>query len=205
MFQLASAPGNSQCAQRRCRRSRGALSQCPRRTDSRRACEILRGVGRRFEVKGVFSGITVMDDYGHHPGRNPRHARSRARHANSSACSSSFSRIAIPAPSICGTTSAAPSISPMFSMLTDIYAASEQPSPAVTGEALAKAIRAAGHKNVVYLPARCRRASSFCCAKRKPGDAYPAIGAGNVSRASSNVCSWSCIGDGRTAERRHAH
>src|SRR5207245_10701164 len=25
------------------------------------------GVGRRFDIKGVVNGITVVDDYGHHP------------------------------------------------------------------------------------------------------------------------------------------
>ena len=35
-------------------------------------------------------------------------------------------------------------------VITDIYAASEQPIPGITSEALADAIRAAGHKNVVY-------------------------------------------------------
>ncbi len=25
------------------------------------------GVGRRFEIKGVYSGVTLIDDYGHHP------------------------------------------------------------------------------------------------------------------------------------------
>ena len=35
-------------------------------------------------------------------------------------------------------------------VLMDIYAAGEPPIPGITGQALAEAIRAAGHKNVVY-------------------------------------------------------
>ena len=35
-------------------------------------------------------------------------------------------------------------------VLMDIYAAGEQPIPGITGQALAEAIRAAGHKNVVF-------------------------------------------------------
>jgi UDP-N-acetylmuramate-alanine ligase len=31
------------------------------------ACAVFRGPTRRFEVKGVAGGITVVDDYGHHP------------------------------------------------------------------------------------------------------------------------------------------
>ena len=36
------------------------------------------GVGRRFTVRGEARGVMVVDDYGHHPGRDPRHARRRA-------------------------------------------------------------------------------------------------------------------------------
>ena len=55
------------------------LSQRPRGFDSRQAWKKFAGVGRRFDVKGVIDGITLIDDYGHHPGRDSRHARSRAR------------------------------------------------------------------------------------------------------------------------------
>jgi UDP-N-acetylmuramate--alanine ligase len=34
---------------------------------ARAALAEFRGAGRRFEVKGVARGITVVDDYGHHP------------------------------------------------------------------------------------------------------------------------------------------
>src|SRR5579871_1697028 len=29
--------------------------------------ESFRGVDRRFQIKGVVGGVTVVDDYGHHP------------------------------------------------------------------------------------------------------------------------------------------
>jgi UDP-N-acetylmuramate--alanine ligase len=32
-----------------------------------RAMRTFRGIGRRFEIKGVTSGVTVVDDYAHHP------------------------------------------------------------------------------------------------------------------------------------------
>jgi UDP-N-acetylmuramate--alanine ligase len=31
------------------------------------ALRVFRGMGRRFEVKGVANGVTVVDDYAHHP------------------------------------------------------------------------------------------------------------------------------------------
>ena len=34
------------------------------------------GVGRRFEAKGISNGVTIIDDYGHHPCRNYSRAKS---------------------------------------------------------------------------------------------------------------------------------
>jgi UDP-N-acetylmuramate--alanine ligase len=67
-------------------------------------------------------------------------------------------------------------------VLTDIYAASERPIDGITAEALANAIRAAGHNNVVY----CRTlqdATAYLLGEARSGDAVLAIGAGNVNRA----------------------
>ncbi len=33
----------------------------------RRGLESFRGVDRRFQIKGEVRGVTVVDDYGHHP------------------------------------------------------------------------------------------------------------------------------------------
>ncbi len=67
-------------------------------------------------------------------------------------------------------------------VLTDIYAASEPPIPGITGQALAEAIRAAGHKNVVFHSSMQEGIEELLRAAR-PGDAILTIGAGNVSRA----------------------
>jgi len=64
----------------------------------------------------------------------------------------------------------------------DIYGAGEPPIPGVTGQALAEAIRAAGHKNVVFHSSMQEGIEELLRAAR-PGDAILTIGAGNVSRA----------------------
>ncbi len=69
-------------------------------------------------------------------------------------------------------------------VLTDIYAASEAPIPGITSESLAAAIREAGHKNVHYFRTM-QEGIEFLLKNAKPGDAILTIGAGNVSRASS--------------------
>jgi UDP-N-acetylmuramate--alanine ligase len=68
-------------------------------------------------------------------------------------------------------------------VLIDIYAASEAPIAGISSEALANAIREAGHKNVHYYRSM-QAAIEFILREAKPGDAILTIGAGNVSRAS---------------------
>jgi UDP-N-acetylmuramate--alanine ligase len=66
-------------------------------------------------------------------------------------------------------------------VITDIYAAGEPPIPGVAASALADAIRAAGHKHVVYR-ATLQEGIEYLLREVRHGDAVLAIGAGNVSR-----------------------
>jgi UDP-N-acetylmuramate--alanine ligase len=143
------------------------------------------GVGRRFDVKGVVNGITVVDDYGHHPveikatleaARASKFNRSLVlfqphRYSRTQALWDDFSRAFNSADIV---------------VLTDIYAASEQPIPGITSEALAKSIREAGHKNVFYFPTM-QQGIEQLLKEARPGDAILTIGAGNVSRASNEL------------------
>jgi len=67
-------------------------------------------------------------------------------------------------------------------VMTDIYAASESPIPGITAEALVAAIRAAGHKHVVYRSSM-QDGIEYLLKEARPGDAILTIGAGNVGRA----------------------
>src|SRR5260370_39889101 len=66
----------------------------------------------------------------------------------------------------------------------DIYAASEAPIPGVTSEALAGAIREAGHKNVHYFRSM-QEGIEYLLKQARPGHAVLTIGAGKISRASN--------------------
>ena len=66
--------------------------------------------------------------------------------------------------------------------MTDIYAASEAPIRGITAAALAEAIRAAGHKNVVYC-GTLQESIERLLREVRPGDAVLTIGAGNVNCA----------------------
>jgi UDP-N-acetylmuramate--alanine ligase len=143
------------------------------------------GVGRRFDVKGDVNGIVVIDDYGHHP------AEIRATLDAARGCKFNrmlvlfqphrFTRTQHLWDEFCRAFNQADVL-----VLTDIYSASESPIPGITSEALADAIREAGHKNVHYF-ASMQTGIEHLLREARPGDAVLTIGAGNVSRASNEL------------------
>jgi UDP-N-acetylmuramate--alanine ligase len=157
------------------------------------------GVGRRFDIKGVVNGITVIDDYGHHP------AEIRATLEAARGCKFNrllvlfqphrFTRTRHLWDDFCRAFNQADLL-----VLTDIYPASEAPIPGVTSEALAGAIRNAGHKNVHYSRSM-QEGIDYLLKQARPGDAILTIGAGNVSRASNDFIT--LLGAERPAQ--HAH
>src|SRR3974390_3369267 len=127
------------------------------------------GVGRRFDIKGVVNDITVVDDYGHHP------VEIRATLKAARGCN--FKRVlALFQPHRYTRTQhlweefeRAFNDADVLALL-DIYAAGEQAIPGVTSEALAKAIREAGHKNVHYFRSM-QDAIEFLLREARAGDA----------------------------------
>jgi UDP-N-acetylmuramate--alanine ligase len=143
------------------------------------------GVGRRFDIKGVVNDVTVIDDYGHHP------AEIRATLEAARGCKFNrlfvifqphrFSRTQHLWDEFCRAFNQADVLA-----LIDIYAASEAPIPGITSAALADAIREAGHKNVQYFSSM-QQGIEFLLKQARAGDAILTIGAGNISRASSEL------------------
>ncbi len=64
-------------------------------------------------------------------------------------------------------------------LVTDVYAASEEPIPGISGGALADGIRACGHRDVTHVP----RAGLAAAARERvrPGDVVLTLGAGDVT------------------------
>jgi UDP-N-acetylmuramate--alanine ligase len=143
------------------------------------------GVARRFDIKGVANDITVIDDYGHHP------VEIRATLEAAKICKFDrvlvlfqphrYSRTKHLWDEFCRAFNLADVL-----VLTDIYAASEEPIDGVTSEALASAIRKAGHKHVYYV-ASMQAGIERLLAEARAGDAIMTIGAGSVSRASNEI------------------
>jgi UDP-N-acetylmuramate--alanine ligase len=71
-------------------------------------------------------------------------------------------------------------------VITDIYAAGETPIEGITGERLANAISAAGHKTVVY-SSTLQGGIEFLLREARPGDAVLTIGAGSVGRVTDEL------------------
>ena len=151
----------------------------------REGLEKFGGVSRRFDIKGVVNGITVIDDYGHHP------VEIRATLEAARVCK--FNRLLVLFQphrytrtqhlwdEFCRAFNQADIL-----VLTDIYAASEPPIPGITSEALTNAIREAGHKNVHYFRSM-QDGIEFLLKEARFGDAILTVGAGNVSRASGEL------------------
>jgi UDP-N-acetylmuramate--alanine ligase len=143
------------------------------------------GVDRRFQQRGQEKGITVIDDYGHHPtelratlaaARECRYQKVHAifqphRYSRTLALMDDFARSFHQADHV---------------YLLDIYAASEKPIEGVTSEKLAERMRAFGHRSVEYCgdPGSAVRAVLGSVAE---GDAVMTLGAGNVWQAGDQL------------------
>ena len=145
------------------------------------ALESFRGVDRRFQVKS-HDGITVIDDYAHHP--------TEIRATLRAAKSGNFRRIfAVFQPHrYTRTFHLFDDFARAFNLadvvlILDIYPAGEQPIEGVTTPALIEKIKSFGHKNAIYAP-DFETIESYVIANAKEGDAVVVMGAGSVTKLS---------------------
>ncbi len=139
------------------------------------------GVGRRFEIKGKFAGVTLIDDYGHHP------AEIRATLEAARGCDYKRLLVLFQPHRYTRTKHLWDDFCRAFNLadvlvVSEIYAAGETPIDGVTGQKLAEAISAAGHKNVVFSNT-IQKGVEILLREAQPGDAILAIGAGTVNRS----------------------
>ncbi len=138
------------------------------------------GVQRRFTVKGESNGITIVDDYGHHP-TEVRATLAGARRA--------FGRrlvVAFQPHRYTRTHDLLPDFVSAFNdadllFLTNIYAAGEEPIPGITGAGLAEAVRAHGHRDVTYVDRRVDLPKALL-PRLEPGDLVVTLGAGDITQ-----------------------
>ena len=141
-----------------------------------------RGVDRRFQIKGTVGGITVVDDYGHHPTELMATLRAAKdcgyKRVHVVFQPHRYSRTRDLLAEFAGAFGDADTVE-----VLDIYAASEEPIEGVTGERLAAQI--AGHevgrvKRVEYAGSVAEAVERLVEAARD-GDVVMTLGAGSVS------------------------
>ena len=136
------------------------------------------GVYRRFEIKGEKNGVTVVDDYGHHPTEIEATLR---------AAKEGFGRrvVAVFQPHLFSRTRdfhrefGSAFYQADVLVVTDVYPAREQPIPGVTGEMVAKAAKEFGHRDVHYVEDK-NAVAEFLEGIVKSGDMLITLGAGDV-------------------------
>jgi UDP-N-acetylmuramate--alanine ligase len=151
----------------------------------REALEGFSGVERRFQVRGSERGITIVDDYGHHP------TEIRATLASARACRFKGVHVLFQPHRYTRTQALMEDFARAFHQadtvhVADIYAASETPIAGVTSEALVEKLRAFGHRGASYVGPLERGISSVIAAA-SPGDAIVTLGAGSVSQAADQI------------------
>ncbi len=150
------------------------------------ALQSLAGVQRRLEVKGEVNGVTVVDDYGHHPTEIKMTLQAvRAgwperrmvvvfqphRYTRTRALLDEFSRAFYQSDVL---------------IVLPIYAASEEPIAGISGQALGERIIAHGHKQVVLADGIASAAAELK-ARLSPGDLLLTLGAGDVWKVGVNL------------------
>ena len=140
-----------------------------------------KGVERRFQIKADIAGITVVDDYGHHP------VEIRAVLA---AIKKNWQRriIAVFQPHrYSRTKDLFMDFVHAFSdadvvVLTDIYPAGERPIEGVSAEGLYKTMRKQGYRNIHYI-AEMTDIPQFLVSAVRKGDMVITLGAGDIWRS----------------------
>ncbi|MCB2222938.1 MAG: UDP-N-acetylmuramate--L-alanine ligase [Actinobacteria bacterium] len=142
------------------------------------------GVRRRFEVKARASGITVVDDYAHHP-TEVAATIAAARDGGPSRVVAVFQPHRYTR-----TRELAEEFGPALAgadvvIVSDVYAAGEPPIPGVTGRLVADAAALAGAE-VSYVPRRADLAGRVA-AVAAPGDVVLMLGAGDITLVADEV------------------
>jgi UDP-N-acetylmuramate--alanine ligase len=143
------------------------------------------GVDRRFSVRGHVRGVTVVDDYGHHP--------TEIKATLSAAKLGPYGRIRVlfQPHRFSRTKLLLDEFGTAFHQaddvyLLDIYAASEPAIEGIDSEVLLEKIRSYGHRSAHYVPS-VEQGVKCIAAASEPGDIIITLGAGSVSQAAERI------------------
>ena len=144
----------------------------------RHGLERFRAADRRFQIKAESDGITVVDDYGHHP-TEIRATLDAARLRGAKRLIAIFqphryTRTKFLLDELAGSFAGCDRV-----YVLDIYGASEPPIPGVTSSALVERMHELGVNNARYAPSE-EQLSQELLREARPGDLIITIGAGSV-------------------------
>jgi len=138
------------------------------------------GVSRRLEIKGEIAGVTVVDDYGHHPTEiTATLAAARQVWKNRMIVvfqPHRYTRTQALFREFLGAFNEADIL-----IVTDIYPASEDPIEGVTSAALCDGIRSRTQREVHYIP-DFKDITDYLMSVVKPGDVVITQGAGSINQ-----------------------
>jgi len=144
------------------------------------------GVARRFTVRGEVGGVTIVDDFGHHPaevkatlsgakssfgGRRIIAAFQPHRYTRTRDQLTEFARAFHDADKV---------------VICDIAAAGEKPIDGITSEVVVRLAREAGHADITYVPKR-EDVAAWLDAQARPGDLVITLGAGNIQLTCNEI------------------
>ena len=146
----------------------------------RTALDQFRGVDRRFQLRGRAAGVSVVDDYGHHP------TEIKATLAAARQCGFRKIHVIFQPHRYTRTRDLIEEFTTAFGdadslFVLDIYAASEKPIEGITGEILAHRIREKTAKNGRYVNSPAA-AVDAAAAVAEDGDMILTLGAGSISQ-----------------------
>ncbi len=146
----------------------------------RTALDQFRGVDRRFQLRGRAAGVSVIDDYGHHP------TEIRATLAAARQCGFRKVHVIFQPHRYTRTRDLIEEFTTAFGdadslFVLDIYAASEKPIEGISGEALAQTLREKGGRSAQYVGSFADAVNAVA-GVAQDGDMILTLGAGSVSQ-----------------------
>jgi UDP-N-acetylmuramate--alanine ligase len=143
-----------------------------------------KGVRRRYEIAAVVDGITIVDDYAHHPTEVAATIAAASVGSNGKVIAvfqpHRYTRTADLAPEFGAPLALADEV-----IVSDIYAAGERPMIGVTGRLVSQSVEAAGGQ-VSFIP-RLSDIPVLVAASAEPGDVVLLLGAGDIASISGDV------------------
>jgi len=147
-----------------------------------------RGVGRRFERLGEFKGVEIVDDYAHHPSELAATLAAARQAFPSRRLVAVFQPHLFSRTAAHGTAMGEALAEADVVVVTEVYAAREEPIPGVSGRQAAEAAERAGADTIFEAdrPAVGRRVLALL----RPGDVVLTLGAGDITRVGRELVQW---------------